>query len=75
MNVRVYANHPAVGLGAKSGGDALCAIAEMLEPPRRQTAPATTLAAKIPVCLDIGSSCSTQSANIDRHTPILTDAL
>jgi hypothetical protein len=39
MNVREYANHPALGLGAKSGGDAASAVAEKPKLPTKEIVP------------------------------------
>jgi hypothetical protein len=39
MNAREYANHPTLGLGAKSGGDAPSAIAEKPKLPAKETVP------------------------------------
>src|SRR6266567_5494904 len=67
MNTRVYANHPALGLGVKLGGDTPCAIAELIKLPARQSAPARTLPVTFPACLDIGILPSTRSARIERR--------
>jgi hypothetical protein len=60
MNWRENANHPTLGLDAKSGGEALAASADRLKLAAKQSAPAKMPAVKLPACLDIGSSSSTQ---------------
>src|SRR5215468_3770366 len=63
MNSRVYANHPTLGLGAKSGRDASSALAEPPKLAARQTAPARMPPVRFPACLHIGLSSSTQLIN------------
>src|SRR5215475_1536793 len=67
MNSREYANHPTLGLGAKSGGDRPAAIAEKLKLPARYAAPARTHRMELPACLDIGSSSATQSVDFEKQ--------
>src|SRR5262245_54700234 len=56
MNMRLYAYHPTLGLGAKLGGGP-SAVAEKL--PARHTATASAPRVKFPACLAIGSSSAT----------------
>src|SRR5260370_15409619 len=58
LNTRAYANPPALGLGAKSGGDTPAATAEMLKPPAQHTSPARTIAVEIPATLHVRLSAS-----------------
>src|SRR5260370_33602466 len=60
MNTRECANLPALGVGAKSGGDTPRAIAETLNLPARQTAPARTVRVTVPAWLDIRAASSAE---------------
>src|SRR3979490_1527888 len=59
MNWRENANHPTLGADAKSGGEAPAATPKTLKLAAKQNAPKMP-APKLPACLDIGSSSSTQ---------------
>jgi hypothetical protein len=67
MNTREYANQPALELGVKTGGEALCASAGTPKP-ARQAAPARTAFVTFPAYLDIGSSPAAWSINIEEET-------
>src|SRR4029453_5588192 len=58
MNMRLYAYHATLGLGAKLGG-VPSAAAEKLKLPARYIAPARAPRGKFPACLAIGSPSAT----------------